>query len=133
MNGEIYFNLTNGTIGISTATFENSSIEDYGDGWYRCSVTLEEQPVDRRGNVKIHVCNADGSVQCDRDGVSSLFIWGNQSEISTRTFPTSYIPTSGSTVTRDTEVASGSGDSTMFNDSEGVLYLETASLIASRS
>ena len=133
MNGEIYFNLTNGTIGTTTATFENSSIEDYGDGWYRCSVTLEEQPVDRRGNVKIHVCNADGSVQCDRDGVASLFIWGNQSEISTRTFPTSYIPTSGSTVTRDTEVASGSGDSTMFNDSEGVLYLETASLISLNS
>ena len=130
MNGEIYFNLTNGTVGTSTATFENSSIEDYGDGWYRCSVTLEEQPVDRRGTVRIHVCNADGSVQCDRDGVSSLFIWGIQSEISSRTFPTSYIPTSGSTVTRDTEVASGSGDSTMFNDSEGVLYFETASLIS---
>ena len=126
MNGEIYFNLTNGTVGTSTATFENSSIEDYGDGWYRCSVTLEEQPVDRRGTVRIHVCNADGNIQCDRDGSSSLFIWGIQSEISSRAFPTSYIPTSGSTATRDAETAVDGGDETLFGQTEGVLYVEMA-------
>ena len=41
---------------------------------------------------------------------------------------TSYIPTSGSAVTRSAETANGAGNSTVFNDSEGVLYAEIAAL-----
>jgi hypothetical protein len=43
-------------------------------------------------------------------------------------YPTSYIPTEGSTVTRSAEVADESGNSTVFNDSEGVFYAEIAAL-----
>jgi hypothetical protein len=43
-------------------------------------------------------------------------------------YPTSYIPTEGSSVTRSAEVANGAGNSTVFNDSEGVLYAEIAAL-----
>lgn len=133
MNDRIYYDLTNGTVGTGASSFLSSSIEDYGNGWYRCSVTLEEQPIDRRGSVRFHVCNTDGSLLCDRDGLSDLFIWGLQTEISTLTHPTSYIPTSGSTVTRDGETALGGGDSTMFNDTEGVFYVELASFTESGS
>ena len=43
-------------------------------------------------------------------------------------YATSYIPTEGSSVTRVTETANGAGNSTVFNDSEGVLFAEVAAL-----
>ena len=43
-------------------------------------------------------------------------------------YPTSYIPTNGSTVTRSAETANGSGDAATFNDSEGVLMAEISAL-----
>jgi len=38
-------------------------------------------------------------------------------------YPTSYIPTSGSTVQRAAETANGSGNSEVFNSQEGILYV----------
>ena len=43
-------------------------------------------------------------------------------------FSTSYIPTSGSTVTRQADTANGSGNSEVFNDSEGVLFTNISAL-----
>ncbi len=40
----------------------------------------------------------------------------------------SYIPTSGSSVTRQADTANGSGNSEVFNDSEGVLFVDIAAL-----
>ena len=60
-----------------------------------------------------------------------LLIYGSQLEQGS--YPTSYIPTSGSTVTRAAETANGSGNSEVFNDSEGVLMVETSNLISGGS
>lgn len=49
-------------------------------------------------------------------------IWGAQVEEGS--YATSYIPTSGSSVTRSADVANNSGNADLFNDSEGVLYAE---------
>ena len=43
-------------------------------------------------------------------------------------YPTSYIPTQGASATRLADTASGSGNSEVFNDSEGVLMLEISRL-----
>jgi len=43
-------------------------------------------------------------------------------------YPTSYIPTSGSTVTRAAETCNNSGNSEVFNDSEGVLFADISAL-----
>ena len=59
-------------------------------------------------------------------GGFSMIICQPQEE--TGTFVTSYIPTTGSEVTRSAETANSSGNSDLFNDSEGVLYAELASL-----
>ena len=63
-------------------------------------------------------------VSCDLAG--SLYAFGAQVEESS--FATSYIPTNASTVTRIADRANSSGNSDLFNDSEGVLYAELASL-----
>jgi len=58
--------------------------------------------------------------------LSEIIIWGAQSEV--LSYPTSYIPTNGSTVTRDAETCTGAGSSADFNSEEGVLYAEIAAL-----
>jgi hypothetical protein len=51
-----------------------------------------------------------------------LLVWGAQSEQSSQS--SSYIPTQGSIQTRVAETANGSGNSEVFNDSEGVLFVD---------
>jgi len=53
-------------------------------------------------------------------------IWGAQLE--QQSYATSYIPTSGATSTRIQDIANGSGNSTLINSTEGVLYAEIAAL-----
>jgi len=57
---------------------------------------------------------------------SGIYIYGAQ--IESQSYATSYIPTSGSTVTRVVESLNNAGNSDLFNDSEGVLYAEIAAL-----
>ena len=56
-------------------------------------------------------------------GNSSVAYFGHQLEQGS--YATSYIPTSGSAVTRVADVCEGAGNSEVFNDSEGVIYVET--------
>ena len=58
------------------------------------------------------------------DDTLDLLIWGAQVEAGS--YATSYIPTSGSTVQRAAETCNGSGNSEVFNDSEGVLMAEVS-------
>ena len=58
--------------------------------------------------------------------LDDVIVWGLQQE--NLSYATSYIPTSGTTVTRSAETANNSGNADLFNDSEGVLYAEIAAL-----
>ena len=59
-------------------------------------------------------------------GNSSVAYFGHQLEVGS--YATSYIPTSGSSVQRAAETANGSGNSEVFNDSEGVLFADISAL-----
>jgi len=61
------------------------------------------------------------------DGTSGIYIWGAQLEQGS--YATSYIPTQGSIGTRVAETCSGAGNDQVFNDSEGVIYVETQPFI----
>lgn len=60
------------------------------------------------------------------DSATSVLVWGYQLE--QQSYATSYIPTNGSTVTRSAETANSSGNSDLFNSTEGVLYAEISAL-----
>jgi hypothetical protein len=64
------------------------------------------------------------NLRCDVAAQVDVFGW----QLETSSFATSYIPTSGSFVTRNAETCRDSGAAQDFNSTEGVLYFEIASL-----
>jgi hypothetical protein len=118
------FDLENGTIlDEFIAAPDASKIEDYGNGWYRCSITITLNATSAKTSVYL---SKNNNITFTGDGTSGVYIWGAQLEVGS--YLTSYIPTNGSAVTRSAETADGSGDADTFNDSEGVLMFEANAL-----
>ena len=110
--GGVTFNLENGTITNEDSGFDGE-IENYGNGWYRCTAI---DTLGRTGTFSLGVTAASESV----------YIWGAMLE--QNSFSTSYIPTSGSAVTRNQDVCTNGGSSASINNTEGTLYFEGAAL-----
>ena len=125
---DCFFDLENGSIISTDAGYDSSKIEDYGNGWYRCSVTFTTDAVDTVGNLVVRL-SEDGinTASVPQDGTSSVYLWGWSCE--KQSYPTSYIPTNGEAngVTRSAETCNGAGDAATFSDSEGVLMAEISS------
>jgi hypothetical protein len=116
--GTVKFDLSNGTVSVeSNDDLSGAKIEDYGSGWYRCSVIAT---ADGTGTA-LFGFNSELNINGN-----NFYIYGAQVEVGS--YLTSYIPTNGSAVTRSAEVATGSGDAATFNDSEGVLMAEISAL-----
>jgi hypothetical protein len=121
ING-LWFNISNGTIGTNGAAWSNAKIENYGNGWYRCSAKITFGTSDNY----LYINNSDGDNNTSSTVGSQTYIWGTQ--IEEGSYATSLIHTSGSAVTRSADAATNAGNSDLFNDSEGVLYAEISSL-----
>ena len=118
-----FFDLDNGVIG-TTSGVDSSKIEDLGSGWYRCSITYTTTGTTAKG--RLYLADSDNSQSYQGNGTSGLYIWAAQLE--SGSFPTSYIPTSGSTVTRVQDQYTKTGISDKINSEEGVLFVEMATL-----
>ena len=117
-----WFDLNNGTIGTTSPAPISHKIEDYGNGWYRCSMTFEVLS----GGIprpQFYISNGDGVISFDSDGTQSINLWGAQLEAGA--YATSYIPTVASTVTRNADVISKTGISDLIGQSEGTVFLNT--------
>lgn len=117
------FNLENGIVDSSSNA--TASIENYGNGWYRCIIKVTATATTFYNVVQLLSDSGDLSYQ--GDGASGVYMWGAMVEQGS--YPTSYIPNlSTGTTTRSADVCNGSGTSAEFNDSEGVLFAEIAAL-----
>ena len=112
-----FFNLSNGTIHSTSYTIDEK-IEDVGGGWYRCSVV----PRDPTTIVRLYPAEAGGSSNVS----GSIYI--QYAQLEAGSYPTSYIPTQGSAVTRVADSCNNAGNDQVINSTEGVLYAEISAL-----
>ena len=119
-NTLVFFDLDNGTVTSGTA-----DIEDYGNGWFRCSykVTIGTDGTGRflvfaayNGTTRAFPSTLEANGQ-------NIYLWGAQAEQGS--YATSYIPTlQNQAETRTADICNNAGTSAEFNDSEGVLFAE---------
>ena len=109
--------INSGFLHITTGandTFDVSQAYTATDQWQRVSVTTNSAA---SSQIRFLITG---------DANSQIYIWGAQVE--QQSYATSYIPTSGSTVTRTADVCNNAGTSATFNSTEGVLFVEIAAL-----
>jgi hypothetical protein len=112
----VFFNLNDGTISQNTSGL-TANIEDFGNGWYRCSVNL----VNKTNHFISPSANGTSFALTNQQN-NGIYIWGAQAEAGS--YATSYIPTTSASVTRNADVISKTGISSLIGQTEGVFYSE---------
>ena len=123
--------VTNGNTYSFSVYLKNNNLSDVTKVWLGFSQTGQGEFVtitnewQRYETVQV----ANGSNEYPRvqfTGTGSLYAWGAQLELGS--YATSYIPTSGSTVTRNQDIFTRDGIGSLINSTEGVLFAEIAAL-----
>lgn len=120
--GFAIFNLSTGAVTFQSGG--SSAITPVGNGWYRCTYT-SIAAIDVTINCTAYLTTSATSINSYAgDGYSGLYIWGAQLEAGS--FPTSYIPTVASQVTRSADSASmtGSNFSSWYSNGQGSLFAD---------
>ena len=121
-DGVQYFGLSGaGSLGTAE-NLNDSSIEVYPNGWYRCSITWTQGASNTSFIFDINVAGSISSTIVDLDGTSSIFVWGAQVEASP--IATSYIPTTTGAVTRLKDDIYLTSASSLIGQTEGTLFVE---------
>jgi uncharacterized protein (UPF0333 family) len=98
---------------------ETGKIEDYGNGWFRCSLNGVS---DGGNSVVIRLRSETSQTSYVGDVTKGIFIWGAQLEAGS--FASSYIKTEGATATRAADVITKTGASDLIGQTEGWIYAE---------
>ena len=124
--GYVNFDVSNGIVGTS-GTKTTGEIQSVGNGWYRCIAYFDSTNVSGASSfVALITSNSAGYAGGATSDDLNVYIWGSQYEENNIS---SYIPTSGSTVTRNQDLCNNGGSLATINSTEGVLYAEIAALV----
>ena len=109
---KVSFDLENGIYGTLGGDVISAFVLDYGNDWYRIGITSSNSPTSSAiFRIKIPY-------------IGNLYVWGIQLEQGS--YATSYIPTSGSAVTRVGDACNNGANEQVINSTEGVLYYEVS-------
>lgn len=120
-----FYNLQTGAVTTGAGTdFVSASMTAVGNDWWRCRLTYTASGTGA-AVVRCHVVGASDTWTYSGDSWAGIILWGWQWEAGA--FPTSYIATVASQVTRSPDAASmtGTNFSSWFNNAEGTLYFES--------
>jgi len=129
--GYANFDLQLGTVAVVSGdvaadTNRAASIENYGNGWYRCRLTATCNNAGTGNGFSAVLITASGYTRAQPFAgtiTDILYGWGAQTE--TGSIATSYIPTTTAAATRNAEVISVSGAvSGCIGQTEGTIYAE---------
>ena len=124
----VVWNLNTGALAVSGVvgagyTLQSQGIENYGNGWYRCRMTVL-LGLGTAGNIRANT--SDGTMTSaiiNSASGNTAYVWGAQLE--TGSVATSYIPTTAGTGSRSADVISVSGAvSGSIGQTEGTIYVE---------
>ena len=125
------FDLQNGVVGSIGSGAISHSIENYGNGWYRCSFTATKTA--SGGNLSVDLINSatDGrDVVYNGNIGDGVYLFASQAEQGS--YATSYIPTQGATATRVADACSQTTPSGIIGQTEGTLFVN-AKLVSNTS
>jgi len=125
-----WFDLSAGTKGSVSNSPVATDIQSAGNGWYRCSLTVTTAS-SGTPNTRIYMSPSNGTLNYNGDGTSGIYIYGAQLEAGS--FPTSYIPTSGSQSTRSPDIASIPVSAFGYNQTAGTVVVEVDNIKADTS
>lgn len=112
------FNLTTGAVG-TVASGYTANMEDFGNGWYRCSVTT---PTGFNERAVFAVSDTDDGISSAVNGDDGILLYGAQIEAGA--FLTSYIPTTGAAATRASDLAEIPTSAFGYNNDAGSVAVE---------
>jgi hypothetical protein len=119
-SNRIHFNTLTGVFGTISGTVIDYNSTALEDGWYKLSFTTTS--VATAYTPRIALAEADNDVSYTGDGVSGVYIWGAQLELGS--YPTSYIPTDGGTVTRNQDIFTRDGIGSLIGQTEGTVFVD---------
>ena len=113
------FDIANGIIG-NYGSGTTASIEDYGNGWYRCTIVCDGSQNNINSACRIYLVDSLTQGYANQTSVAlgnGVYIWGAMQENSA-SYPTSYIPNhSGGSVTREEDTTDEQNLSSSLGDS----------------
>jgi len=123
------YGVFNTNAGTATATNATVSMDNFGNGWYRCRMTFTATTSVTQ-EFRVSICDDSGNLGYTGTGTKGIYVIGAQLE--TGSVATSYIPTTTGTGSRSADTISVTGAvSGSIGQTEGTIYLEVDAANAS--